>query len=107
MRLPARSVETPSGTPDEPICTLVIVASCGSPGAELGRRRPRVGAEQVAQMERAARVEIEAAPAFGKSSQPPSPSGAWLPRMCPFSPPMEEFVLPNAGDIVAAVRRIL
>jgi pyruvate dehydrogenase E1 component beta subunit len=25
----------------------------------------------------------------------------------PFSPPMEEFVLPNAGDIVAAVRRVL
>jgi len=25
----------------------------------------------------------------------------------PFSPPMEEFVIPNAGDVVAAVRRIL
>jgi pyruvate dehydrogenase E1 component beta subunit len=25
----------------------------------------------------------------------------------PFSPPMEEFVLPNTGDIVAAVRRVL
>ena len=25
----------------------------------------------------------------------------------PFSPPMEEFVIPNAGDVVAAVRRLL
>ena len=24
----------------------------------------------------------------------------------PFSPPMEEFVIPNAGDVVAAIRRL-
>jgi pyruvate/2-oxoglutarate/acetoin dehydrogenase E1 component len=24
----------------------------------------------------------------------------------PFSPPMEEFVIPNVGDVVAAVRRL-